>query len=64
MDKPSVITGTELHSVMEGPSFPNEAFGHGTIEYQAFLLALLEGLQEYLAQKGGVGSAPSPLPAA
>lgn len=46
-------------------SFPTRAFGHATNRYRAFLVALIEGLQEFeTRQVGGIQHATAPLPAA
>ncbi len=62
MNEPSA-TPSEPPSA-SGDSFPVRAFGHGTAHYLAFLEALLDGLMEYEARKGGSGHAPTPQPAA
>jgi len=46
-----------------GSSYPARAFGRETSRYHSFLQALLNGLLEYEAWKGG-GHAPEPLSAA
>jgi hypothetical protein len=45
------------------PSYPARAFGRAAARYYSFLQALIDGLLEYEAWKGG-GHAPEPLSAA
>lgn len=64
MDTTQATATEPPSSTLVQASYPIQAFGYGTVRYRSFLQALLDGLLEYEARKGGATHGATPLPAA